>query len=97
MMDLPWLYLIIDRNWSRSSGRKRWASRRIGWFCAGRGKKDEEQRQFEADRKEIFSNCNKQAKAKAGESMDKKEGKGQSVRWKVWWRQSHIKYALREE
>ena len=26
-------------NRSRSSGRKRWASQRIGWFSAGRGKK----------------------------------------------------------
>jgi len=47
--------------------------------------------------KEIFSNGSKHAKAKAGENMDKKEGKGQSVRWKARWRQSNIKYALREE
>jgi len=49
-------------------------------------KKDEEQRPFEADKNEIFSNHSKQAKANAGERMDKKEGKGQSVRWKAWWR-----------
>jgi len=29
----------IYRNRSRSSGRKRWASRRVGWFGAGREKK----------------------------------------------------------
>jgi len=29
--------------------------------------------------------------------MDKKEGKGQSVRWKVRWRQSNIKCALSKE
>jgi len=38
-MDLPWLYEKVDRNWSRSSGGKRLAGRRIGWFSAGRGKK----------------------------------------------------------
>jgi len=42
----------------------------IGWF--GAEKKDEEQRPFEADGKEIFSNRSKQAKAKAkaGEKAD---------------------------
>ena len=49
--------------------------------------KDEEQRPFEADGKEIFSNRSKQTTAKAGEKMDKKGGKGQSVRWKAWWRE----------
>jgi len=29
--------------------------------------------------------------------MDKKGGKGQSVRWKVWWRQGNIKCAVSEE
>jgi len=29
----------VYRNQNRISGRKRWASRRIGWFGAGRGKK----------------------------------------------------------
>jgi len=33
--------------------------------CRSRGK-DEEQRRFEVDGKDIFSNHNKQAKAKAG-------------------------------
>ena len=60
-------------------------------------KKDEEQRLFEVDRKEIFSNRSKQTKAKAGEKMDKQGGKGQSVRWKAWWRQSNIKCAVSEE
>jgi len=53
-----------------------------GWFGAGRGKKTKSKRLFEADGKETFSNCSKQAKAnlKAGMKMDKKGGKGQSVR-----------------
>ena len=38
--------------------------------------KDEEQRPFEVDGKEIFSNHNKQAKPKSGEKTDKKGGKG---------------------
>jgi len=47
--------------------------------------KDEEQRPFEVDGEEIFSNRSKQAKSKAGEKTDNKGGKGQSVRWKVLW------------
>ena len=47
-------------------------------------KKDEEQRPFEVDRKEIFSNCSKHDNPKAGEKTDKIGGKGQSVRWKAW-------------
>ena len=59
--------------------------------------KMEEQRPFEVDEKEIFSNRSKQAKPKAGEKTDKKGGKGQSVRWKAWWRQGNIKCAVSEE
>ena len=64
-------------------------------WCRSR-EKDEEQRLFKVDGKEIFSNCSKQAKAKAGEKMDKKGGKGQAVRWKTWWRQGNIKCAVSE-
>ena len=46
--------------------------------------KDEEQRPFEVDGKEIFSNRSKQANPTAGEKTDKKGGKGQSVCWKAW-------------
>jgi len=53
-------------------------------WCRSR-KKDEEQRPFEVDGKEIISNCSKQTKAKAGGTIGKKGGKGQSVGWKVWW------------
>jgi len=60
-------------------------------------KKDEEQRPFEVNGKEIFSNRSKQAKPKAGEKTDKKGGKGQSVLWKAWWRQGNIKCAVSEE
>jgi len=52
---------------------------------------------LEVDRKVVFSNCSKQAKAKAGEKMDKQRGKGQSVRWKAWWRKNNIKCAMSEE
>jgi len=65
-------------------------------WCRSR-KKDQEQRPFEADRKEIFSNCSKQANAKAGEKIDKKGGKGQSVCWTALWRQSNIKCAVGEK
>jgi len=60
-------------------------------------KKDEERRTFEVDGKEIFSNHSKQTKAKVEEKMNQKGGKGQSVRWKAWWRQSHIKCAVSED
>jgi len=65
-------------------------------WCRSRAK-DEDQRPFEVDGKEIFSNCSKQAKPKAGERTDKTGGKGQSVRWKAWWRQGNIKCAMSEE
>ena len=65
-------------------------------WCRSRNK-DEEQRPFEVDGKEIFSNRSKQANPKAGEKTDKTEGKGQSVRWKAWWRQGNIKCAVSEE
>ena len=48
------------------------------------GGKDEKQRPFEDDGKEISSNCSKQAKAKAGDQMDKKGGKGHSACLKAW-------------
>jgi len=57
-------------------------------------KKDKEQRPFEVDGKEIFSNRSRQANPKAGEQTDKKGDKGQSVRWKAWWRQGNIKCAV---
>ena len=65
-------------------------------WCRSR-EADEGQRPVEVDGKEIFSNRSKQTKAKAGEKMDKKGGKGQSVRWKAWWRQSNIKCAVSED
>ena len=56
-----------------------------------------EQRPFKVDGKEIFSNRSKQANPKVGEKTDKKGDKGQSVRWKAWWRQGNIKCAVSEE
>ena len=44
-------------------------------WCRSR-KKDEEQRPFEVNGNEIFSNRSKQAKPKAGEKTDKKEARG---------------------
>ena len=84
-------------NRSRSSGQKRLARRRIGWFGAGRGnhEKDEEQRPFEVDKKEIFSNRSQQTNANAGEKIDKTGGKGQSVRWKAWTEQYQMRSQTR--
>ena len=54
-----------QEQWSKQIGKsKDW----VVW-CRSR-KKDEEQRPFEVDGKEIFSNRSKQTKAKAGEKMD---------------------------
>jgi len=60
--------------WPGKMGKsKDWVDR-----CRSR-EKDEEQRPLEVDEKEIFSNRSKKTKAKAGEKMDKKGGKAQSV------------------
>jgi len=72
-----------QKEWSKKMGMsKDW----VVW-CRSR-KKNDGQRPFEADRKEIFSNRSKQTKAKieAGQKTYAKGGKGQSVRWKAWWR-----------
>ena len=77
-----------QEQWLENMGKsKDW----VVW-CRSR-EKDEEQRPFEVD----FSNRSKQANPKAGEKTDKKGGKGQSVRWKVRWRQGNIKCAVSEE
>jgi len=68
-----WESLLKSRQerWSKKMHKsKDW----VVW-CRSK-KKDEEQRPFEADGKAIFSNRSKQTKAKAGEKMDKKGGKG---------------------
>ena len=91
--------MVVWESLSKSEQEQR--SKKMGesndWvvLCRSREKNDE-RGLFEADGKEIFSNLNssKQAKAKPGEKMDKKRGKGQSVHWKAWWRQSNIKYAV---
>ena len=81
-----------QEQWSKKVGKsKDW----VVW-CRSR-KKDQEQYPFEADGKEILSNRSKQANPKAGENTNKKGGKGQSVRWKVWWQKSNIKCAVSEE
>ena len=68
----------------------------LKFWCRSR-KTHKDQRPFEADGKGIFSNCSKHANAKAGERMDKKGGKGQSVCWKARCRQGNIKCTLSEE
>ena len=65
-------------------------------WCRSR-KKDEEQRPFEVDGKETLSKRRKETNPKKGEKTDKKGGKGQSVRWKAWWRQGNIKCAVSEQ
>jgi len=65
-------------------------------WCRSR-EKDKKKLPFEVDGKEIFSNRSKQAKPKAGEKTDKKGSKGQSVRWKAWWRQGNIKCSVSKE
>ena len=61
-----------QEQWSGQMGKsKDW----VVW-CRSR-EKDEEQRPFEVDGKEIFSNRSKQAKPKAEEKTDQKGGKGQ--------------------
>ena len=55
----------------------------MGW-CRSR-EKEEQQRPFEVDGKEIFVNHSKQAKVNTGEKTDEKACKGRSVRWKALW------------
>jgi len=69
----------------------------LGGLVQVEKKTDKEQRLFEADGKEIFSNRSKQGEANAGENIDKKGNKGHLVRWKAWWQQSNIKCAVSEE
>ena len=71
------LYESEQEQWSKKMGTSK------DWVVWCRTKKDEEQRPFEVDGKEIFSNRSKQAKPKVGEKTDKKGGKGQSVLWKA--------------
>jgi len=79
------------------TGSKKMGKSKDWVVCCRSQKKDEEKRPFEVEGKEIFSNRSKQAKPKAGEKMDKKGGKGQSVRWKAWWQQDKIECAVSEE
>ena len=60
-----------QEQWLKKMGKsKDW----VVW-CRSR-KKDEEQRPFEVDGKELFSNRSKHANPKAGKKTDKKGGKG---------------------
>ena len=67
------------------------------WVVGCRSRKKDGEQPFEFDGKEILSNRSKQAKPKAGEKTDTKGGKGQSVRWKAWWRQGNIECAVSEK
>jgi len=92
--------LVVWESLSESE-QEQWSKKMVkskDWVVWCRSsKQDEERRPFEVDGKEIFSNRSKQTKAKAEENTDKKGGKGQSVRWKAWWRQSNIKCAVSED
>jgi len=101
MMDLPWLYGKVYRNRSRRSHRVEKNGQVEGLCSFGAYRRIQTKssaclRLLEKNLM-IFSNRSKQAKAKAKEKTDKKEGKGQSVRWKAWWRQSNIKCTMSEE
>jgi len=81
-----------QEQWSKKMGRsKDW----VVW-CMSR-KKTKSITRLKSMEKKSSENRSKQTKAKAGEKMDKKGGKGQSVRWKAWWRQINIKCAVSEE
>jgi len=60
----------------------------------------EEIRSFELSRKEIFSNYDE---TKSKEEKNKKNGskkkahRGQSVRYRAWWKQGNIKMAVSED
>ena len=67
------LWELEQEQWSEKMGKSK------DWVVWCRSKeKDEQQRPFEVNGKEIFSNRSKQAKPKAGEKTDKKasEAKG---------------------
>jgi len=83
---------LEQEQWPKKMGK----SKDCVVWCRSR-EKDEQQSPFEAAGKEIFSNRSKQAKPKVGEQTDKTGGKGQSVRWKAWWRQGNIKCAVSED
>jgi len=72
---------IRREQWSKKMVKSK-DSTGVVW-CKSR-QKDEDQRLVEVNGKEIFSNHSRQTKAKEGKKMDKKGGKGQSVRWKAW-------------
>jgi len=80
---------LEHEQWSKKMGKSKDS---VVW-CRLR-QKDEGQRPLEVDAKEIFSNRSKQAKPKAEEKTHKKGCKGQSVRWKAWWRQCAVSEEL---
>jgi len=91
-----WPTVVVCESLSESGleHRSEKRGRSKDWLVWCRSKKnDKEQRPFEVDGKWIFLNHSKQAKAQAAEKRDKTGGKGQSVRWKAWWRQGNIKCA----
>jgi len=75
MINLPWFCVNIYQNQSRNSGRKDGQIEGSGGLVQV---ENETQTPSEVDWKNIFSNCSKQTKAKAGHKTDKKGGKKQS-------------------
>jgi len=71
---------LEQEQWPKKMGKsKDW----VVWYRSR--KKDEEQRLFEVDGKEIFSNCSKPTQSKAGEKKNKKGSNRHTVHWKAWW------------
>jgi len=72
---------------------------RLGRVWCKSKKGAEEICSFELSRKEIFSNCDK---TKSKEEKNKKNGskkkahRGQSVRYRSWWKQANIKMSMGE-
>jgi len=79
-------------------GQKRWASRRIGWFGAGRGKKTKSSARLKSIEKKSSQTAASKSNPKQERRKIRKEAKvRQSVRWKAWWRQGNIKCSVSEE
>jgi len=78
MTDLQWWYgkVQIYRKRIRSSGRKRWESRRIGWFGADRGKKTKSNARLKSMEKKSSQTAASKQTPKQERSWIRKEAKG---------------------
>ena len=76
MTDLPLYYGKVHQNQSRSSGKKKWASRRIGWFSAGRGKKTKSNAHLKSMEKKSSQTTASKPNQKQERRRIRKEAKG---------------------